>query len=206
MRAHATRSLTHSAHTQTHALRADSGSWQTAAFRSQVLCVTANIKTCLSTVEKPINTTRSNGHNSDFHQINIHLPTMAFKKLVKYGLPLSFVYCTVYQQNIWREGDEQLFEEQRTTWKKFFSLIDNAYHVTKSKLNLAPDSDENQLGFVSKFETLDFRRCWNANVRSAFATVDLVTSNPKLAACRFYRKIQPFVSNPHTRSDGEVQK
>lgn len=109
-------------------------------------------------------------------------------------MPTSFVYCTIYQQNIWREGDEALFEEQKRTWKNFFTFIENGYTTAKTKLSLSSHPDHKRDSIVTKFETLDFSRCWNANVRKAFVTVDQVTSNPKLVACKVYRKVQPYLT------------
>lgn len=131
-----------------------------------------------------------------------------FKSTTRYGVPFSFVYCTIYQQDIWRDGDERLFEEQRRTWRKFFTLVDNVYHNTMVKLNLSSKSDqfnETTTSLVAKFDSLDMRNCWNNKVLNTFATVDRVVENPKVIACKVYRKIQPYISTSSKQTEVKTE-
>lgn len=125
---------------------------------------------------------------------------------------MSFVYCTIYQQDIWREGDEKLVAEQKRTWRKFFSLIDNSYStiITKFDLGQQNPGQQQRQGLVSKFDSLDLSSCWNSKVHGAFVSIDQIVSNPKIIACKVYRKIQPYISTPakidNTEKPAEIKK
>lgn len=83
----------------------------------------------------------------------------------RFGIPTSFVYCTIYQQNIWREVDEKLILEQRRVWRDFFSMIDSNYNALAPYLKMP----KKQLSLASKFENMNFKDCWNAHVMKYFA-------------------------------------
>lgn len=95
--------------------------------------------------------------------------------------------------------------EQQSTWRKFFNLLDDGYSSVTTKLNLkqtALDQQQRQ-SLVSKFESLDMKSCWNSKVQGAFVTIDQVLSNPKIIACKVYRKIQPYISTPSKSENKE---
>lgn len=81
------------------------------------------------------------------------------------GLPASFLYCTIYQQDIWREGDEKLFIEQKRAWRDFFSMIDSSYNALATRL----PANSSKLNLAQKFETMNIKDCWNAHVMKYFA-------------------------------------
>lgn len=118
---------------------------------------------------------------------------------------MSFVYCTIYQQDIWREADEKYIAEQKRTWRRFFGLIDDSYNtiITKFDLKQQTPGQQQRQGLVSKFDSLDLSSCWNSKVLSSFVAVDQVVSNPKIIACKVYRKIQPYISTPAKTDDKE---
>ena len=117
----------------------------------------------------------------------------------RYGLPLSFLHCTIYQQNIWREGDERLAEEQKRTWKKFFGLIDNAIAKSTSILNISVEKPSSINKIVDTIENTNFKNCWNTKVSNMFSGIDLLVNKPSYAACRFYRWLKPINDNPHKK-------
>lgn len=114
-------------------------------------------------------------------------------------MPISFVYCTIYQQDIWREGDDKLIAEQKKTWRNFFNLVDNVYNVTLVKLGLK-QQEQQRPSLSSKFDSLDLKNLWNLKVQEGFVTIDQVVSNPKMIACKVYRKIQPYVSTTNNKT------
>lgn len=110
----------------------------------------------------------------------------------RYGIPLSFVYCTVYQQNIWREGDEHLIQEQKKVWRDFFNVVDDGYARVRNTLNMSAEtaSDHQRLWFLRLNST-----CWNNKVSGTFKSIDQIISNPKVLACKLYRSVQPYISS-----------
>lgn len=129
---------------------------------------------------------------------------MAFK-LVKYGIPLSFVYCTIYQQSIWREGDEDLLNEQRDVWTRFLGSIGNVYGSTLETVGLKSTPSNHKV--ISKLENLsDMRYCWNAKVMSTFESIDQLITNPMASGCKIYRKIQPYISSTGQTTTKSAEK
>lgn len=123
---------------------------------------------------------------------------LTYRSISRYGLPLGLLYCSIYQQNVWREGDERLLEEQKQSWRKFFSKIDCFYSTISNKLTRGNKSEPepSKDSFVSRLEKLDFKTCWNTKMINFFSSIDLIVNNPKYAACKTMRVIQPYISKP----------
>lgn len=87
-----------------------------------------------------------------------------------------------------------LVEEQKKTWRKFFSFVDQGVNTALLKLNLSNQEPGKEHSLVGKFDTLDLKRCWNTKVEATFAAIDQAVSNPKILLCKAYRKLQSFSS------------
>ena len=94
-----------------------------------------------------------------------------------------------------------LVEEQKKTWRKFFNLIDNGYHTALYKLNLSSQPAEKRQTLVSKLDSLDIKNCYNAKVSNTFIVIDQIVANPKVIACKLYRKVQPYLSQPAIKKE-----
>lgn len=85
----------------------------------------------------------------------------------RYGIPLSFVYCTIYQQDIWREGDEKLVIEQKRVWRDFFSIIDSGYNAVASQVTSS--KKPSNLNIAGNLDKEQMKACWNAHVMKNFS-------------------------------------
>lgn len=109
-------------------------------------------------------------------------------KLIKFGIPLSFVHCTIYQMDVWRKGDDGLIKEQKRVWKDFFAILDKNYQTVATKLKISShNKQEARANQDKRIVAIDFKKCWNHKVMSTFSQVDKAVSKPGLIVCKVMR-------------------
>lgn len=85
-----------------------------------------------------------------------------------------------------------MFADQKRIWSNVGNLIEVT--MNKSGLNGKIISDVKQASASQVSLCGKFKKTWNTYAQCTFRSIENVTTNPKLLACRIYRKIQPYIS------------
>lgn len=128
----------------------------------------------------------------------------------RFGVPFSFLYCTTYIQDVWREGDEKLFLEQRRAWRDFFGLIDTIVNESKHRLNIQAEEHggTSPRGLLQKYDSLDVKTCWNSKVTCAFRSIDQAPRSIQKLACKYIARPIASITNapsPHEKAQQTTQ-